>query len=85
MVKGALFSVEFPSEDFSFFGSTYTFKLGDGTVTNEFLVHFPTLIKYVHNQFRQSLSRGYFLFALLNNTQTCKRIRPSNVRHYKFK
>lgn len=45
MVKGTLFSAEFPTDDFTNYGSTYTFKLGDGTVSNEYLVHFPSLIK----------------------------------------
>jgi len=44
LLKGALYSVEFPKDDFQAFGTLYTFKLGEGTIT-EYLVHFPSLLK----------------------------------------
>jgi len=43
-IKGDLYSMVFPSDNFTYFGSRYTFKT-DTETTNEYLVHFPSLLK----------------------------------------
>jgi len=44
-VKGDLFSIEFHDENFSHFGSKYTLKLEGCEDIEEYLVHFPSLIR----------------------------------------
>lgn len=47
-VKGDLFSIEFQDETFAHFGSKYTLKLEGCEDIEEFLVHFPSLIRLAH-------------------------------------
>ncbi|GAM16871.1 hypothetical protein SAMD00019534_000460 [Acytostelium subglobosum LB1] len=43
-IKSTLFNIDFGSDTFSFFGSTYNMSMKDGSSITESLVHFPTFI-----------------------------------------
>jgi len=43
-VKSSLFSIEFDSEIFNFFGSKYNLSMKDGSKIQENLIHFPSFI-----------------------------------------
>lgn len=51
-----MWNVKFAKEEFSLFGTQYTINLTDGTSANEYLIHFPSFIKYGINHTFMSLS-----------------------------
>jgi len=52
-IKGDLYSIEFESENFDFFGTKYNMKIEEAGLlveqTDEFLVHFPSLIRLAND------------------------------------
>jgi hypothetical protein len=45
-VKGDMFTIEFADENFSTFGTKYTLKLEGQPEAQEYLVHFPSFLRY---------------------------------------
>jgi len=43
-IKGELYTIQFPNEDFNYFGTKYIMKMEGNVEQEEYLVHFPTLV-----------------------------------------
>jgi hypothetical protein len=47
MIKGDLYSIQFTNEDFNHFGTNYTIKMEGSPEQKEYLVHFPSFVRYL--------------------------------------